>query len=132
MGVFGAVAARQIEELDRRVEQRRECDCPATFLTTIARRTGRLCDITEAGAKLELDDPPAHGTSGLLRWDDHEYFCTVVWSKSDSCGLAFERRIPLHVVDKTAPVTEVEAGPVANFGRIPVAQKGRRSLVSGG
>ena len=95
-------------------------------------RVGRLSDLSEAGARFDTDNPPSEGVSGLLSWNGHEFFGKIVWANENSCGLVFERNIPSSVVDGTAQAIEVQNGPVANFGNIPVARRGRRaSLVSG-
>ena len=116
---------------ERRTVQRYTVDCPAQLKMLGGNRDGRLSDLSEAGARFETSNPPQEGVSGLLAWGDHEFFGKIVWANDNSCGIIFERPIPLSVVEQTCEVIEVQSGPVANFGNIPVASRGRRaSLVS--
>ena len=116
---------------ERRTVQRYTVDCPAQLKMLGGNRDGRLSDLSEAGARFETSNPPQEGVSGLLAWGDHEFFGKIVWANDNSCGIIFERPIPLSVVEQTCEVVEVQSGPVANFGNIPVASRGRRaSLVS--
>lgn len=116
---------------ERRTVQRYTVDCPAKLKMLGGDREGRLSDLSEAGARFETAKPPQEGTSGLLAWGDHEFFGKIVWANENSCGIVFERAIPLSVVEKACDIVHVQSGPVANFGNIPVASRGRRaSLVS--
>ena len=121
----------QTSQEERRTVQRYTVDCPAQLKMLGGNRDGRLSDLSEAGARFETSNPPQEGVSGLLAWGDHEFFGKIVWANDNSCGIIFERPIPLSVVEQTCEVVEVQSGPVANFGNIPVASRGRRaSLVS--
>ena len=116
---------------ERRTVQRYTVDCPAQLKMLGGNRDGRLSDLSEAGARFETSNPPQEGVSGLLAWGDHEFFGKIVWANDNSCGIIFERPIPLSVVEQTCEVVEAQSGRVANFGNIPVASRGRRaSLVS--
>ena len=116
---------------ERRTVQRYTVDCPAQLKMLGGNRDGRLSDLSEAGARFDTPNPPQEGVSGLLAWGDYEFFGKIVWANENSCGIVFERPIPLSVVEQTCEVIEVQSGPVANFGNIPVASRGRRaSLVS--
>lgn len=129
MALFQKLPTMNAEE--RRTVQRYSVDCEAKLKMLGGDREGRLSDLSEAGARFETDNPPQEGVSGLLAWRGHEYFGKVVWANEKSCGLVFERPIPHKVVAETCEVVEVQSGPVANFGNIPVAKRGRRaSLVS--
>ena len=129
MALFQKLPTHNPEE--RRSVQRYTVDCAAKLKMLGGDREGRLSDLSEAGARFDTPRPPQEGVSGLLAWGDHEYFGKVVWANENSCGLIFERPIPLSVVEQTCEVVEVQSGPVANFGNIPVATRGRRSgLVS--
>ena len=121
----------QTTQDERRTVQRYTVDCPAQLEMLGGNRDGRLSDLSEAGARFETAHPPQEGVSGLLAWGDHEFFGKIVWANENSCGIIFERPISLSVVEQTCEVVEVQSGPVANFGNIPVASRGRRaSLVS--
>ena len=129
MALFQKLPTTNAEE--RRTVQRYTVDCPAKLKMLGGDREGRLSDLSEAGARFDTPNPPQEGVSGLLAWGDHEFFGKVVWANQNSCGLVFERPISMSVVEETCDVVEVQSGPVANFGNIPVAARGRRaSLVS--
>ena len=129
MALFQKLPTTNAEE--RRTVQRYTVDCPAKLKMLGGDREGRLSDLSEAGARFDTSNPPQEGVSGLLAWGDHEFFGKVVWANQNSCGLVFERPISMSVVEETCDVVEVQSGPVANFGNIPVAARGRRaSLVS--
>ena len=116
---------------ERRTVQRYSVDCSARLKMPGGNRDGRLSDLSQSGARFETPSPPQQGVSGLLVWENHEFFGKVVWSRDTSCGFLFERPIPTAVVEETCDVVEVESGPVAKFDNIPVAKRGRRaSLVS--
>ena len=129
MALFQKLPSMNTEE--RRTVQRYSVNCPARLKMLGGDREGRLSDLSEGGARFDTSNPPQEGVSGLLAWGDHEFFGKVVWANEDSCGLVFERPIPFAVVEQTCDVVEVQTGPVAKFGNIPVAKRGRRaSLVS--
>lgn len=120
-------------QADRRVARRHAVDCPASLRLLGGERTGRLSDLSTDGARLEADELPVAGISGLLVWADQEHWCKVVWSRDGSCGVVFERSIPQSVVDATVEIVEVETGPVANFSNIPLGQKrSRRAALTSG
>ena len=120
------------DEAERRVARRHAVDCPASLRLLGGEKPGRLSNLSVDGARLELDDPPAVGISGLLAWNEQEQWCKIVWSRDGSCGVVFERSIPQAVIDATVGAASIENGPVADFNRIPLGQKRSRraSLVS--
>ena len=129
MALFQRLPTTQQDE--RRTVQRYTVDCPARLKMLGGDREGRLSDLSEAGARFDTANPPQEGVSGLLAWGNYEFFGKVVWANENSCGLLFERQIPVSVVESTCDIVEVQSGPVAKFGNIPVAARGRRaSLVS--
>lgn len=119
---------------ERRTVKRWIVDCEARLKMPGGDRDGWLSDLSSVGARLDTPNPPAQGTSGLLEWRGEEHFCKVIWSNDKGCGVAFDRVLPLEIVQQTAEMVEEETGPIANFGRIPLGQKRSRriSLVSGG
>lgn len=125
MSLFQKSSAQKYEE--RRTVQRYMVDCEATLKMLGGVRTGRLSDLSEAGARFDTSNPPQRGASGLISWQDQEYFGKVVWVNENSCGIRFDRPIPSSVVEESCEMVEVQAGPVANFGNIPMAQRGRRA-----
>lgn len=111
---------------ERRSVRRISVECPAVFTSLGGAREGVLVDISSNGGRLKLDDTLSEGTSGMLRWADHECFCSIVWTKDGVSGLVFDEPIPPDVIQRTITVEEVEIGPVANFGNIPLGQKRSR------
>jgi hypothetical protein len=108
---------------DRRVARRYVVDCPARLKMSGGDRNGRLTDLSEHGARLETAPPPAPGTTGFLRWEGEELYCTVIWSAEGRCGLRFERPIALALVETTCSHVEVSLRPVAAVARIPLGQR---------
>ena len=119
--------------LDRRVKPRLRVDCEARMLMTSGDRPGRLVNLSEDGAEIEMDNPPARGISALLLWDSHEYYGKVVWVKDTSCSFTFERPISSVVVLDTVAQDREErlSGPVANPGNIPLGRKRIRRQFAG-
>lgn len=131
MGLFQK--KQVVTQPERRAVRRYSVDCAAKLKMLGGDRDGRLSDLSETGARLETRSPPAEGASGLLAWGDQEHFCKVIWANDGSCGLLFERPISLAVVERSVGGFDVQAGPVANFGNIPIGQKrSRRAAMLGG
>lgn len=116
--------------VERRVAHRHTVDCKARLKMLGGDREGRLSDLSEMGARFDTSNPPSEGVTCLLSWNGHEYFGKIVWTNENSCGLIFERPIPLSVVSETVQAVDLPTGPIANFGNIPIAPRGRRGLVS--
>lgn len=111
--------------VERRASRRVEVTCEAVLETMTQRFAGRLLDMSEAGARLRLDDMPHSGSTALLRWAGHEAVCTVAWTRDEDCGLAFTKPICPEVVAETAALNRVVEMPIASVGNI--AQGQRRS-----
>ncbi len=129
MGLFRAQA--QAKYVERRSSVRYKVDCPAQLTMPMGNRQGWLYDISEDGARFTTDNPPPKGTSGLLEWGGHEAFGKIIWSNEEGCGIEFERPLRRDIIETLAADTCDREGPSANFGKIPVAPRGRRGLVSG-
>jgi len=129
MGFFRAHAAAQ--QVERRSSARYRVDCPAQLRMPMGDRKGWLYDISQDGARFTTSNPPPAGTSGLLEWGVHEVFGKIIWSNGEGCGIEFERPIARELIEGMAARAAAPTGPVAKFGNIPVAPKGRRTLVSG-
>lgn len=117
---------------DRRTVRRWTVDCEAKLQLVGGAISGSLTDLSERGARMTASSLPVVGVSGMLSWGDQHHYCTVVWARDGACGVVFERHLPLSIVATFSTEIEVELGPVANFGNIPLAQKRSRrfSLVS--
>ena len=77
--------------VDRRISARTTADYPARLQTTGGDWSGRLADISETGARLQVGNPPKAGVHALLKCGANEIFCKIAWSIGDACGLAFDR-----------------------------------------
>ena len=126
MGRFGMATAAKVVPSERRSHERSSVNCEASLATVTGRREGRLVDLSIMGARFEVEDLPSEGASGMLRWSNHEFYCSVIWAKDGACGITFEQPLPQWVMDETVTVEKVASGPVANFGNIPLAQKRSR------
>ena len=92
-------------------------------------RAGSLWDLSETGARIQVDQPPKVGAEALLKWQTYEAFCRVVWAKDDMCGVAFDRPLSSAMLDEALRQEEEErrpSGPVATVGNIPVGTKRSR------
>jgi hypothetical protein len=118
--------------IERRGDPRTPINCPARLRTCFGDRTGSLSDLSISGARFHTDDPPKEGTTALLEWESHDAICRVVWTKGSTCGVIFERPIPRHIVEKSAPLP-APAEPPAEVARIPHGQRSslRAVLIKG-
>ena len=128
MGLFRGQTTAQHAE--RRSSARYRVDCQARLRMPMGDRQGWLYDISQDGARFTTSNPPPTGTSGLLEWGRHEAFGKIIWSNEDGCGIEFERPLSREAIEALAAASVTPTGPVAQFGNIPVAPKGRRGLVS--
>ena len=114
---------------ERRGAARSRIDCPVRLHLMVGVRAGSLWDLSETGARIQLDQPPKVGAEALLKWQTYEAFCRVVWVTDDMCGIAFDRPLSSAMLDESLRQEEEErrpSGPVATVGNIPVGQKRSR------
>ena len=111
--------------IERHAAGRARADCPVRLQTPGCDWHGRLWDLSEAGARVQVENPPAPGTTCLIGWQANELFCRVVWSIDDMCGVLFERPIPSAAVMETIgqPEPEAPSGPAASVGNIPIGRR---------
>jgi len=112
--------------MERRAFGRARTDCPARLQTPTRDYHGRLWDLSEAGARVQIDDPPERGDIILLKWLGFDALSRVVWSSEGMCGLSFERPIDRAVVAQTIGEDLPDPGPAASVGNIPVGQRRSR------
>lgn len=115
--------------IERRAVGRARTDCAARLQTPGGDWHGRLWDLSEAGARVQVANPPPQGAMCLIGWLANELFCRVVWSADDMCGVLFERPIPYAVVLETLgedPKPEAASGPAASVGNIPIGRRRNR------
>lgn len=119
---MGAIAIMQpLVWTDRRGEQRLSVSCEARLITLGGDRVGRLCDLSTAGARMEMHPLPTQGATALLKWLSHERLCTVVWVKDGKCGLRFDKPLSLDVVGECVEHRGAVQGP--QLSRIAAGRK---------
>jgi hypothetical protein len=111
--------------MERRAAGRAHTDCPARLQTPGGDWHGRLWDLSEEGARVQVSNPPAQGVMCLISWQANELFCRIVWTADDMCGVLFERPISRAVVQQTLgePEPEIPSGPAASVGNIPIGRR---------
>lgn len=128
---MSSLASRQqVVQTERRRSSRLLVEIPVGFRTVSGLRECSLSNISDAGAMLETEHPPAQGTGGWLVMGEDEVYCTVVWSSDATCGIEFERGLASAQLDQIVGEQARELGPAANRGNIQMGRK-RSSLVSG-
>lgn len=118
-------------QTERRRTHRFPVEIAVALRTVNGTRSCRLGNVSDAGASLELDNPPAAGVSGWLVMGGEEVYCQVVWSNATACGIEFERALPTATLEGIVGSKLPEHGPAANRGNIPKGRK-RARLVAGG
>ena len=88
-----------------------------------------MSDMSERGARVQMDNPPGVGASVLLEWMCYDVMCQVVWATADACGLLFAKPISPGRVLEAQQYREEFSGPVAEVSNIPLGQK--RSRIGG-
>jgi len=116
--------------IDRRDHARTEVSREVTLQLPAGLRHGYLLDLSRSGAQLEA--ALAVGSPVLMRWDGHEAFGEVIWSRGETCGVRFDKLLPEEIVDSTAAKPRVKEGPTASVGNIPLgARRSSRLVVNG-
>jgi hypothetical protein len=118
-------------QAERRRTRRFPVEIPVALRTINGTRQCRLGNVSDAGANLELENPPAVGVCGWLVMSDEEVYCRVVWSNEASCGIAFERALPIATLEGIVGAKLPAHGPLINHGNIPMGRK-RAGLVPRG
>jgi hypothetical protein len=133
LGMVMNRAALAQSAIERRAAGRARTDCPARLQSPGGNWHGRLWDLSEAGARVQVENPPAQGVMCLISWQANELFCRVVWSDEDMCGVLFERPIPTAVVLETLgqPEPEAPVGPAASVTNIPAGRRRARLWSAG-
>ena len=121
---------RQVAAADRRRSARFIVEVPAFIETVVGRHSCRISNISDIGAMLETETPPPAGIAACLSLGEHDIFCTVKWTKENTCGVEFDRPINDSVLAGVASEAKQTLGPIANVGRIQMGAK-RGKLVSG-
>jgi hypothetical protein len=122
--------AQEFEVTDRRVAIRSRVNCPVQLQLPSGGRIGCMLDLSERGARVQVDNPPGVGASVLLEWLCYDVMCKVAWSTEDMCGLMFEKAISPARVLEVQQHREEFSGPVAEVSNIPLGRK--RARLGGG
>lgn len=83
---------------------------PARLVTFSKTYPAILLDVSAGGAKVEVEGDPPRGEI-LLRWDRHEAHGAVCWHRDGRWGIAFDARVPQHVLLATGELNEAAALP---------------------
>ena len=117
---------------ERRQAERKRVGCPAQLHLTSGIRVCMLMDLSTSGARIQLGDALRVGAEGLLKWQSHEAFCSVVWVADGMVGLMFDRALAPAMLDETLKEEEERrTGPIASVRNIPLGQKRSRLLFGG-
>ena len=114
------------EYADRRTSVRYRVSCPVQLQLPSGQRIGCMCDLSETGARVQMDNPPRAGTSAVLEWLCYDATCKVIWVTEDMCGLQFEKMIAPTRVLEVLQYREEFDGPVAEVSNIPLGQRRAR------
>ena len=109
--------------IERRAARRTRATCAASLRTLTSESFGHLWDLSETGARVSVENPPAIGESAMLKWGTERVMCRVVWTDHDICGLEFETPIDPTVVASSARLIGIVEQPTAAIGNIPVGRK---------
>ena len=121
---------QQAAQSERRRSARFVIDIPVTLRTVTGDRQCRMENISDKGAKLEIDNPPKDGADCWLVLGEEEIYCQVIWSNESACGIQFERAISENRLIAIAGEPAKQPKPAANTGNIQMGRK-RSSLVGG-
>lgn len=122
-------ARMKAAQAERRRSARFTVDIPVVLRTVSGDRPCRMANISDNGAKLEIEVPPRKGVTGWLIMGAQELYCTVVWSRDGDCGIEFERPLPEASLIEVAGDQVRAVGPVANAGNIQMGRKRSGLLV---
>ena len=86
-------AALQIDQKPRRAHSRLRLGIPARILSLDGLQRATLVDLSQSGARLQLDSPAKVG-GGMLAWLGFETFGDAVWQVGDQMALHFDEPIP--------------------------------------
>jgi PilZ domain len=74
----------------RRSTQRLRLRLPGSLILVGGTRQCTVHDLSRWGARIELPQPPAKGSEGILACLGLESFGSVVWIRGDYCGIHFD------------------------------------------
>ena len=121
--------AQEFDFTERRIATRTRVSCPVQLKLPSGQRTGCMLDMSERGARVQVDNPPGVGASVVLEWMSYDAIGKVAWSSGDMCGLMFEKPISPAQVFEAEQHREEFSGPVAEVSNIPLGR--RRGRIGG-
>lgn len=108
------IAVEDLAAEDRRAVPRTSVACPVRLVTVAGHQDGEMRDLSLVGAQVCVPVLPAKDTTVILRWQDHERVCIVIWAKDGLCGLRFDRPLSGEIVGLTLAPAEVRPGARLN------------------
>ncbi|MDG2004375.1 MAG: PilZ domain-containing protein [Novosphingobium sp.] len=121
------VAGSPEVDIGRRALPRLEVRFPAEFVVGDQSFPVVVHDISPSGARLSMASPPPRGKQGLIKWEDIESACTVVWSGTNLFGVIFGDELPAEPETAAMPdAAEATAGLALETeadGAVPAAKK---------
>jgi hypothetical protein len=121
------VHEHEFDAAERRTSVRYRVSCPVQLQLPSGQRIGCMVDMSERGARIEVDDPPRQGASVMLEWMCYDVICQVVWATEDACGLRFEKELSPARVLEVQQYREEFMGPIAEVSNIPLGRRRSRS-----
>jgi hypothetical protein len=114
---------------ERRSEPRLEVSIAGRLELPSGVRPVRIVDLTNNGARLQVEPVPAVGAPVLLKWEAFECFSTVVWAEANECGVQFERSLSQADVSSCRAELQLQTRPAAALDKIRLGAKRRQALV---
>jgi hypothetical protein len=107
------VAGSPEVDIGRRALPRVDVRFPAEFAVEDQQFPVVVQDISPSGARLSMKVPPPRGKRGIIKWDDIECECTVVWSGENLFGVIFGDELPSEPESADNPENAEDSTPDA-------------------
>lgn len=88
--------------MNRRRSSRTPVTLEASIVTMSDYQYFDVLNVSATGAKVKGPSLPPLGKTALLRLEDFQTLCRVVWVKEGECGIRFDELIPPRVLDVIA------------------------------
>jgi hypothetical protein len=92
--------------IGRRGQARLRLHLPAELIVLDGTFQCTVRDLSQGGARLALSRPPRLGAEGFLRCLGLETFGTIVWQRSELCGMEFDEVLNEDMVLAARRLTE--------------------------
>jgi hypothetical protein len=100
----------------------------ARLRTPASSHVGQLVDLSQTGAKLELDVLPRIGATAILQWSSEGCFCKVVRANGSLCEVTFETPIRHEVLIATTGTRSECNDSTLDVQRIPAGRRRSQRL----